>query len=142
MIFVTSCKRLIHGDLKERFENEVINNHDSEERDYMMATMNVMCGNIPIECAYAMERQDHDGCFHYCDHWLWNHGHDEWEEACHVIQEDDDHWNDDHWDDDHWDDDHWEDDDHSDDEDSPFILWEIIMRDNRVCFVFESRYKL
>ena len=138
-MFVTPCKRLIHGDLKERFENEVIHNHDLEERDYMMATMNVICGNIPIDCAYAMERQDHDGCFHYCDHWYWHHGYDEWEEACHVIQEDNDHWDDDHWDDDHWDGDHW-DDDHGE---GPLALWNTLMETSvdEVSFAFESYFE-
>ena len=47
------CKRLISGDLSYQFEHEVINQPQSEERDSMMAVMNIMCGHIEFDCAYA-----------------------------------------------------------------------------------------
>ena len=49
-----SLKRIIEGDLRETYEQLVINAPESEERDHMMGLMNVMCGNVDIECAYAV----------------------------------------------------------------------------------------
>ena len=49
-----SFKRLFRGDLREMYETLVINARESEDRDKMMDAMNVMCGNIDIECAYAV----------------------------------------------------------------------------------------
>jgi len=48
-----ACQRIMHGDLKEFYEYEVIDAPDDEDRESMMTVMNVMCGNIEIECAYA-----------------------------------------------------------------------------------------
>ena len=48
------CLRIMHGDLKTLYEREVLDAHDGEQRDKMMGAMNVMCGNVEIECAYAM----------------------------------------------------------------------------------------
>ena len=46
------CKRLKYGDLRERYENEVIYaNHD--ERISFITAVNIMCGNADISCAYA-----------------------------------------------------------------------------------------
>ena len=46
------CKRLKYGDLRERYENEVIyDNH--EERVSFITVVNIMCGNADISCAYA-----------------------------------------------------------------------------------------
>ena len=118
----------MHGDLAERFENEVLHNPNEEERGSMMAVMNILCGHIEMECAYTMYRKDQDECEDKCQHQFWNEGDDDYVYPCYFS---DDHWEDD----DHWDDDHWEDDDHSDGH-----LWEMIMRENRVCFVFESSY--
>ena len=47
-------KRLIHGDLREMYEQLVILAPESEERDFWMGIMNVMCGNVELECAYAV----------------------------------------------------------------------------------------
>ena len=47
-------KRIIHGDLRETYEQLVSNAPESEERGEMMAVMNVMCGNVEIECAFAV----------------------------------------------------------------------------------------
>ena len=123
-----------------------------------MALMNVMCGHVEIDCAYSMfnlgSSWDYFCRHEHCDGQTWHDGYDNYYDPCDYAgdhwdgnghwladhedddQEDDDHWDDDHWEDDHWDDDdHWEDDDHSDGH-----LWEMIMRDNRVCFVFDSCY--
>ena len=43
----------MRGDLKELFEREVLDAPEGEEREGMMSVMNVMCGNIKIDCAYA-----------------------------------------------------------------------------------------
>merc|ERR1719394_1126052 len=46
------CERLKYGDLRERYENEVIYaNHD--ERISFLTVVNVICGNVDVECAYA-----------------------------------------------------------------------------------------
>ena len=46
------CKRLKYGDLRERYENEVIyDNH--EERVSFLTVVNIICGNVEVECAYA-----------------------------------------------------------------------------------------
>ena len=49
--------RIMHGDLKELYESQVLDAPDfgeeGDQRAYMMSLMNVMCGNIEIECAYA-----------------------------------------------------------------------------------------
>ena len=44
----------MHGDLKDDYEKEVLDARDGEVRDKMMGVMNVMCGNVEIECAYAL----------------------------------------------------------------------------------------
>ena len=46
-------KRIKSGDLKERYENEVIN-LDHPDRDAMMSVMNSICGNMELECSYAV----------------------------------------------------------------------------------------
>merc|ERR1711990_752526 len=52
-----ACQRIMHGDLKELYEYQVIDaldfGEEGEQRAYMMSLMNVMCGNMEIECAYA-----------------------------------------------------------------------------------------
>ena len=50
---VETFLRIMHGDLKEFYEYEVIDAPDDEDRESMMSVMNIMCGNIEIECAYA-----------------------------------------------------------------------------------------
>ena len=45
-------KRLKYGDLQDRYQNEVINSNP-DDRDAMIAAMNIMCGNIDTECYYA-----------------------------------------------------------------------------------------
>ena len=46
------CKRLKYGDLRERYENEVIyDNHD--ERISFITVVNIICGNAEPSCAYA-----------------------------------------------------------------------------------------
>ena len=54
------CLRIISndGDLRELYEREVLGAPDGEEREKMMSVMNIMCGNIEIDCAYAAF--DHD----------------------------------------------------------------------------------
>ena len=46
------CKRLKYGDLRERYENEVIYDYH-EERDSFLTAVNIICGNVEVECAYA-----------------------------------------------------------------------------------------
>ena len=46
-------KRLKYGDLNEKYRNDVLNGSD-EYRDVMISIMNVICGNIEIECASAV----------------------------------------------------------------------------------------
>ena len=43
----------MRGDLKELYEREVLDAPDGEEREKMMSVMNIMCGNIETDCAYA-----------------------------------------------------------------------------------------
>ena len=107
----------MYGDLKERFEDEVINNDwNEDERAELMTSMNIMCGNVEIDCAYSLYHGivSHQWCHDsmVCDGQVWNNGFDDWMGPCDLIE----------------------------DEDHSYDLWEIIMRDNRVCFVFESCY--
>ena len=46
-------KRLKYGDLKQKYTDDVLNS-DQFERDVMMSAVNVICGNIEIECASAI----------------------------------------------------------------------------------------
>ena len=46
-------ERIMHDDLRELYRTQVIDAPDSKDREAMMSVMNVMCGNIEIECAYA-----------------------------------------------------------------------------------------
>ena len=54
---VEPCLRIMYGDLKELYEYQVIDaldfGEEGEQRRGMMSLMNVMCGNMEIECAYA-----------------------------------------------------------------------------------------
>ena len=148
---VKPWKRLLHGDLQQSFEDEIV--HDQSRLDWFafMSTMNVMCGNVDIECAYTMYWKS-DECHEKCNGQHWYDGYDNYYDACDFIEnhweppqwEDDDHWDDDHWDDDHWDDDHW-DDDHWDDDhrEGPLALWNILMETSvdGVSFAFQSRYE-
>ena len=43
----------MRGDLKELYEREVLDAPDGKEREKTMSLMNIMCGNIEIDCAYA-----------------------------------------------------------------------------------------
>ena len=42
-----------NGDLRELYRTHVIDAPDSKDREAMMSIINVMCGNVEIECAYA-----------------------------------------------------------------------------------------
>ena len=46
-------KRLKYGDLNGKYRNDVLNGSD-DFRDVMISIMNVICGNIEIECASAV----------------------------------------------------------------------------------------
>ena len=50
---VELCIRLMHGDLRDDYERLVLGARDGDDREAMMSVMNVMCGNIELECAYA-----------------------------------------------------------------------------------------
>ena len=43
----------MHGDLTDLYQREVLDAPDGEDREKMMSVMNIMCGNIEIDCAYA-----------------------------------------------------------------------------------------
>ena len=44
----------MQGDLTELYRTQVIDAPDSkDDKRKMMSVMNVMCGNVEIECAYA-----------------------------------------------------------------------------------------
>ncbi len=43
----------MHGDLRAKFEREIINMPASDERDLEMGLMNILCGNVEMQCAYA-----------------------------------------------------------------------------------------
>ena len=45
--------RIMRGDLKDLYEREVLDAPDGEDREGMMSVMNIMCGNVEYECAYA-----------------------------------------------------------------------------------------
>ena len=135
----------MHGDLQQKYHDEVIHAPKNSTAIHIMVLKNAMCGSIETECAYALMSyynkgsMDENGCRDRCPD-EWDAGLDDWQDPCQVRDwddhddfdhdhpweednpwDDDDHpWDeDDHWDnwdeDDHWDDHHW-DDDHWDDE--------------------------
>ena len=55
-ISIELCKRLKYGDLNEMYRNDVLDrgNLTRIERDAMITAMNVICGNVEIECAAAI----------------------------------------------------------------------------------------
>ena len=46
--------RLKYGDLNEKYRNDVLASFNHFERDAMISVVNVICGNIEIECASAI----------------------------------------------------------------------------------------
>ena len=46
--------RLKYGDLNEKYRNDVLASFNYFERDAMISAVNVICGNIEIECASAI----------------------------------------------------------------------------------------
>ena len=50
---VKFCIRLKYGDLRDDYERLVLDAREGDDREAMMSTMNVMCGNMELECAYA-----------------------------------------------------------------------------------------
>ena len=49
------CKRLTSGDLHGSYLHDVVyhDGHSQPEKDAMMSVVNIMCGNIDLECADA-----------------------------------------------------------------------------------------
>merc|ERR1719394_127424 len=116
------CYRIKYGDLKELFEQQV-NQYNDES---MLALMNVMCGNVEIQCVYAIHFYHSNGgdqqrCFENCRGQSWDAGHDNYVEPCDdnfsgIWWEDDDHR------------DEWEDDSEGN---SPTALWQPLMENNK-----------
>ena len=52
-IFVELCVRIMYGDLRKYYQDQVLNARDGDVREAMMSVKNVVCGNIELECAYA-----------------------------------------------------------------------------------------
>ena len=52
-MFVELCIRIMYGDLRKLYQEQVLNAPDSDDREAMMSVMNVVCGNMELECAYA-----------------------------------------------------------------------------------------
>jgi len=98
-----ACQRIMHGDLKDDYEKEVLDARDGEVRDKMMGVMNVMCGNVEIECAYALfdnfnsirhgrnifeeiaeaiPSEEKMKCLEKCDGQMWDQGFDDMVEPC------------------------------------------------------------
>ena len=77
----------MYGDLKDVFEREVIHNQHEEENHGTMALMNVMCGNVDIDCAYATGRysvgraEEHE-CREMCEGQHWAIGFDDYIDPC------------------------------------------------------------
>ena len=53
--------RLKYGDLNEKYRNDVLASFDHFERDAMISAVNVICGNIEIECASAINSLSNSG---------------------------------------------------------------------------------
>ena len=53
--FMELCKRLTSGDLHGSYLHDVVyhDGHSQPEKDAMMSVVNIMCGNIDLECADA-----------------------------------------------------------------------------------------
>jgi len=128
------CERLKYGDLRERYENEVIYEHH-DERISFITVVNIICGNAEPVCAYASAgvgwsllagtesaefELAEDYCWQYCHSSEMDRGIDDFVNPCSTelweVMERDDNW------------DHWDDDDHNDDHnDNPYDLWNILM---------------
>merc|ERR1712147_97751 len=101
-----NCNRLLSGDLRDQFEKEVINSPESDDRTSMMAVMNIMCGNVTMDCAYAaqahwdqvkgarnvfedlaeaVETEEKQTCLEQCDGQMWNEGHNNFVEPCSSL---------------------------------------------------------
>ena len=118
----------MHGDLREKYENEVIHNSTDSDSNHIkdiMILKNIMCGNIGPFCAKAiMDYWNYKEEAHYCrrecgmdstDDWQWNGlwdvGFDDWQDPCTgrdttpivvEVSADDDHLDDnDHLEDEH-----------------------------------------
>ena len=76
----------MHGDLREKYENEVIDPALSNSKD-VMVLMNVMCGNIRMDCAYAAhyywnwQMYEHE-CLEHCLDQHWDVGFDDLQSPC------------------------------------------------------------
>ena len=107
-----SYKRIYHGDLRQKYEDEVIHAPPEDDKGHIMAIKNIMCGHITIDCAFAAGHYwnweiSEDECYDQCHDQYWDTSlYDDWQSPCEGRDwEDDDDW--DHGD--HWDhDDHWE----------------------------------
>ena len=100
-------KRIYDGDLRQKYEDEVIHNDDN---GHIMGIKNVMCGAIDIGCLFeALHYWNYDSsedeCREMCGDQQWDVGFSEWYSPCEGRDYEDDHWEDDHWEDDHWEDD-------------------------------------
>ena len=77
----------MHGDLREKYENEIIINPVNGHSKDVMVLMNVMCGNIRMDCAYAnhlylnWQMHEHE-CHELCLDQYWDVGFDDWQSPC------------------------------------------------------------
>ena len=125
--FLKSCKRIKYGDLKELFEQQVYQYNDE---GMLNVLMNVMCGNVEIQCVYAIhfyhsKGGDQQRCFENCRGQSWDAGHGNYVDPCAdnfsgIRREDDDHR------------DECED---NSEGNSPTALWQPLMENNKVSFL-------
>jgi len=105
-----SCRRIKYGDLRELYQNEVLNAPETGDRagdrHSMMSLMNVMCGNMELECAYAayehwetvkdgrnifeklaeaVETPEKKECLEKCEGQEWDKGIDDMVEPCSSL---------------------------------------------------------
>ena len=60
-ISIELSNRLKYGDLNETYRNDVLVNGNHSERVAMISAMNVICGNIEIQCASAINSLSNSG---------------------------------------------------------------------------------
>ena len=60
-ISIELSNRIKYGDLNENYRNDVLVNGNHFERVAMISAMNVICGNIEIQCASAINSLTNSG---------------------------------------------------------------------------------
>ena len=87
----------MHGDLRDWYEDNVLSApEDDETRIEMLSLVNIVCGNVEMECAYAAYhfwKSEIDGgnilqqkvCAEECKDQAWDQGFDDYVNPCSSL---------------------------------------------------------